>query len=125
MAGTSVSPRSKVELDVDPAYTRKVATAKYGRQFGGFNRHELAAFVIGRRALGYKESAIEICMTKTKKEKKMWRYCSRNYGYQSQLQPMLLHEPMEWKSARADNGDKEAVTKLLKARPASTSHERG
>jgi hypothetical protein len=38
---------------------------------------------------------------------------------------MLLHEPMEWKSARADNGDKETVTELPKARPASTSHERG
>jgi hypothetical protein len=118
--------RDMLVLDVDPAYTSKVATRKYGRQFGGFNRHQLAAFVIGRRALGYKEFPIEICQPVRKNEKRMWRYCSRNYyGYQSQLQTMLLHEPMERKSARADNGENETVTELLKARPASTSHERG
>ncbi len=38
---------------------------------------------------------------------------------------MLPNEPTEWTSARADNGEKETVTKLLKARPASTSYERG
>ncbi|MDG6907174.1 MAG: hypothetical protein JRN20_15475 [Nitrososphaerota archaeon] len=113
--------KSMVVLEVNPAYTSMVAIAKYGMQFGGFNRHQLAAFVIGRRALGYKESPTGICLVKTRKEKKMWRYCSKNYGYKSQLQTLLLHEPMEWKSAWADNGEGTVTELLNKARPASTS----
>ncbi len=64
-----------IALDVNPAYTSMVAIEKYGRQFGGFNRHQLAAFVIGRRALGHQEFPSEIPKTK-KKEKRMWNYCS-------------------------------------------------
>ncbi|MDG6996860.1 MAG: hypothetical protein JRN52_13145 [Nitrososphaerota archaeon] len=115
--------KSMLTLEVNPAYTSMVAIAKYGMQFGGFNRHQLAAFVIGRRALGYKESPTGICTTKTKKkEKRMWSYCSKNYycGYKSQLQTLLPHEPMEWKSAWADNGGGTVTELLNKARPAST-----
>jgi IS605 OrfB family transposase len=115
--------RNMIVLDVDPAYTSKVAVTKYGKKFGGFNRHQLAAFVIARRALRYKESPTEICLPMKKEEKRMWKYCSKNYcGYQSQPQTLLQHEPMECKSARADNGD-ETITELPKARPAGTSEK--
>lgn len=40
---------------VNPAYSSFAGGLKYGRQFSKFNGHQLAAFVLGRRALGYGE----------------------------------------------------------------------
>ena len=42
-------------IEVNPAYTSKIAETKYSRNYARFNRHQLAAFVIARRALGYGE----------------------------------------------------------------------
>jgi len=41
--------------EVNPAYSSIAGELKYGKQFARFNRHQLAAFVLGRRALGYGE----------------------------------------------------------------------
>ncbi len=109
-----------LSVEVNPAYTSKVAVAKYGKRYGGFNRHQLASFVIARRALGYGEAPVLDCLPKTKKERRMWNHCVRYYGYQPQLQTLPRHEPMERKSDGDGNGG-EVITKLLTAPPAVTS----
>jgi hypothetical protein len=47
--------RDWICAEVDPAYSSVAGELKYGGLFGGFNRHQLAALVLGRRALGYGE----------------------------------------------------------------------
>lgn len=113
-----------VNIEVNPAYTSIVAITKYGKQFGGFNRHQLAAFVIARRALGHGEAPVLSCLPKTRKEGRMWNYCIRYYGYQPQIQTLLHHEPVEWKSDGDGNGGG-VITKLLRAPPAITSSQMG
>lgn len=109
-----------VTVEVNPAYSSMVATIKYRKQFGGFNRHQLAAFVIARRALGYGEAPALSCPPgKKEKEKRMWNHSMRYYGYSPVIQTLLHHEPMEWKSGGDDNGGG-GVTELLKAPPADT-----
>lgn len=54
--------------------------AKYGRRFGGFDRHQLAAFVIARKALGYGEAPAFDCLPRTRKKETMWDRCVRHYG---------------------------------------------
>lgn len=109
-----------VSVEVNPAYTSKVAIAKYGRRFGGFNRHQLAAFVIARRALGHGEAPVLGCLPRNGKKKVMWNHCVRYYGYSPAIQTLLHHEPMERKSGGDDNG-RGGMTRLLRARPANTS----
>lgn len=41
--------------EVNTSYSSIAGGLKYGRQFARFNRHQLAAFVLARRALGYGE----------------------------------------------------------------------
>jgi IS605 OrfB family transposase len=41
--------------EVDPKYSSKIALEKYAKQLQAFQRHELATFIIARRALGYSE----------------------------------------------------------------------
>ena len=100
-------------------YTSAVATMKYGRNFGGFSRHQLAAFVIARRALGFGEIPIPHCIPRTKKEKRMWNYCAEGYGHQSQVQTWSRREPLERKSAGNANGGG-LVAKLPTAPSAAT-----
>jgi predicted transposase len=42
-------------VEVNPAYSSIAGKLKYGKQFARFNGHQLAALVLGRRALGYGE----------------------------------------------------------------------
>jgi hypothetical protein len=107
---------------VPAAYTSLVALAKYRRGYGGFGRHQLAAFVIGRRALGFGEIPTARCMPETRKDHKMWNYCAAFYGHQSQVQTLFRREPLEWKSAGNVNGVG-LMTKLLTAPPADTSEK--
>ncbi len=109
-----------MNLEVNPAYSSKVAVIKYGRQFGGFNRHQLAAFVIARRALGYGEAPVPGCLPRSRKEKVMWKHCVRYSRYSPAIQTLLHHEPMERKSG-GDGNVGGGVTALLKAPPAVTS----
>lgn len=109
-----------VSVEVNPAYSSKVAIAKYGRRFGGFSRHQLAAFVIARRALGHGEAPVLGCLPRSGKEKGMWNHCIRYYGYSPAIQTLLHHEPMERKSGGDDNGGG-GITELLRAPPAITS----
>jgi hypothetical protein len=113
-----------LSVEVNPAYTSKVAVAKYGKRCGGFNRHQLAAFVIARRALGYGETPVLDCLPRTKQERSMWNHCIRHYGYLPQIQTLPHREPMEWKSGGDDNGGGE-ITELLTAPPAITSSQMG
>ncbi|MCS4539875.1 MAG: hypothetical protein HYU03_04200, partial [Thaumarchaeota archaeon] len=112
-----------MSVQVNPAYTSKVAVIKYGRRFGGFNRHQSAAFVIARRALGYGEVPVRGCFPANRKEKGMWNHCIRYYGYSPAIQTLLHHEPMERKSGGDGNGGG-GMTRLLRARPANTSARR-
>ncbi len=113
-----------LSVEVSPAYSSRVAIAKYGRRFGGFNRHQLAAFVIARRALGYGEAPVLDCLPTRKKEAMMWNHCIRYYGYQPQLQTLPRHEPMERNSVGDGNGGG-GITELLTAPPAITSSRMG
>jgi hypothetical protein len=113
-----------LSLEVDPAYSSKVAIVKYGKRCGGFNRHQLAAFVIARRALGYGEAPVLDCLPRTKQERSMWNHCIRYYGCLPQIQTLPHREPMEWKSDGDDNGGGE-ITELLTAPPAITSSRMG
>ncbi len=107
-------------VEVNPAYTSKIAMAKYERRFGGFNRHQLAAFVIARRALGYGEAPLLECLPRSRTQKVMWNHCVRYYGYSPAIQTLPHHEPMERKSGGDDNGGG-GITELLRAPPAITS----
>ncbi len=109
-----------LSVEVNPAYTSLAAMSKYGKRFGGFNRHQLAAFVIARRALGYGEAPVLDCLPKTRRERTMWNHCVRYYGYQPRIQTLPHHEPMERKSDGDVNGKRE-ITELLTAPPADTS----
>ncbi len=108
-----------LSVEVNPAYSSKVAVAKYGKRFGGFNRHQLAAFVIARRALGYGEAPVLGCLPRRRKDKAMWIHCIRYYGYSPAFQTLPHHEPMEWKSGGDGNGGG-GITELLTAPPATT-----
>jgi hypothetical protein len=114
-----------LSVEVNPLHTSKVAIIKYGKRYGGFNRHQLASFVIARRALGYGEAPVLDCLPKTKQERKMWNSCISYYGYLPQIQTLLHHEPMEWKSGGDDNGGGGEITELLTAPPAITSSQMG
>jgi hypothetical protein len=115
-----------LSVEVNPLHTSKVAIVKYGKRYGGFNRHQLASFVIARRALGYGEAPVLDCLPVTKKERKMWNSCIRYYyGYLPQIQTLLHHEPMEWKSGGDYNGGGGKITELLTAPPAITSSRMG
>jgi hypothetical protein len=116
-----------LSVEVNPPHTSRVAIIKYGKRYGGFNRHQLASFVIARRALGYGEAPVLDCLPKTKRERKMWNSCISYYGYLPQIQTLLHHEPMEWKSGGDDNnnGGGGKITELLTAPPAITSSRMG
>jgi len=111
-------------VEVDPAYSSMAAMTKYGKRFGGFNRHLLAAFVIARRALGYGEAPVFDCLPTTGKERAMWNRCIGYYGYSPEVQTWPRHEPSERKSAGDVNG-KKGITKLLRAPSAITSSRMG
>jgi len=113
-----------LSVEVNPPHTSKVAIIKYGKRYGGFNRHQLAAFTIARRALGYGEALVLDCLPRTKQERKMWNNCIRYYGYLPQIHTLLHSEPMEWKSYGDNNGGGE-ITELLTAPPAITSSQKG
>jgi hypothetical protein len=123
--GLSALKMGVLSVEVDPAYSSKVAVAKYGRRFGGFNRHQLAAFVTARRALAYGEAPIHDCLPKTRKERAMWNHCVRYYGHRPLIQTLLRREPLEWKSGGDANGGGAMMTKLLTAPPAITSSQTG
>jgi len=108
-----------LSIAVNPAYSSKVALAKYGKLFGGFNRHQLAAFVLARRALGYGEAPALGCVPRTK-EKAMWNHCISYYGHPSELLTLPGQEPIEWKSDRDAKGGR-TDDELLTAPPAVTS----
>jgi hypothetical protein len=113
-----------LSLEVDPAYSSKVAIVKYGKRYGGFNRHQLAAFVIARRALGYGEAPVLDCLPRTKQERSMWNRCVSYYGHPSELPTPPRREPMERKSGGDAKGGGE-ITELLTAPPAITSSRMG
>ncbi len=109
-----------LSVQVSAAYTSMVATSKYGKKFGGFSRHQLAGFVVARRALGFGEVPVSHCMPRTWKERRMWNYCIESYGHQSQVQTSSCREPLEWKSVGNGNGAG-LMAKLLTPPPAATS----
>ena len=115
---------SMLSVEVGPAYSSKVAIAKYEKRFGGFNRHQLAAFVIARRALGYGEAPVLDCLPRTKKENAMWNRSVRYYGYSPVVQTLPRHEPKERKSVVDVNGGGR-ITELLRAPPAITPSKMG
>jgi hypothetical protein len=51
--------RDWICAQVNPAYSSIAGELKYGGLFGRFNRHQLAALVLGRRGLGYGEHLTE------------------------------------------------------------------
>ncbi len=87
-----------LSVEVDPAYSSRVAFAKYRKLFGGLNWHQLASFVIGRRALGYGEAPVFDRMPRTRKEEVMWDHCVKYYGYRPRIQTSPRHERMKRKS---------------------------
>jgi hypothetical protein len=109
-----------LSLEVDPAYSSKVAIVKYGKRYGGFNRHQLAAFVIARRALGYGEAPVLDCLPRTKQDRSMWNHCVSYYGRPSELPTPPRREPMERKSG-GDAKGRRTDDELLTAPPAITS----
>ena len=73
-------------IKVQPAYTSKIARLKYGRMFPRFNTHQLAGFIIARRALGHGEKlpkAIGIAykIGKRKRRIKVRYIWASLYGY--------------------------------------------
>jgi hypothetical protein len=111
-------------VEVDPAYSSKVAKAKYGRRFGGFNRHQLAAFVIARRALGHGDAPVPDCLPKSRMERMMWNRSVRYYSHSPRIQTLPRHEPLERKSAADVNG-RGGMTELLTAPPAIAPSKTG
>lgn len=109
-------------VEVDPAYSSLVALAKYGKRFGGANRHQLAAFVIARRALGFGEAPPKGKIPASKSEHLMWKRSSDFYGHSSLTRTLPSREPLEWKNG-GDVNEERVVTELPKAPPATTSHE--
>ncbi|MDG6899593.1 MAG: hypothetical protein JRM91_04640 [Nitrososphaerota archaeon] len=51
-----------LSVEEDPAYSSKTALTRCGRRFGGFNRLQLAASVLARRAMGYGEAPAFDCL---------------------------------------------------------------
>ncbi|RLF13551.1 MAG: hypothetical protein DRN06_08465 [Thermoprotei archaeon] len=79
-------------IKVQPAYTSKIARLKYGRMFPRFNTHQLAGFIIARRALGHGEKlpkaiGITYKIGKRKRRIKVRYIWASLYGYS-------LHELM-------------------------------
>jgi hypothetical protein len=113
-----------LSLEVDPVYSSKVAIIKYGKRYGGFNRHQLAAFVIARRALGYGKAPVLDCLPGTKQERSMWNHCVSYYGHPSELPTLPCREPMERKCGGDAKGGR-TDDELLTAPPAITSSRMG
>ena len=108
-----------LSVGVPAAYTSMVAETKCGGNFGGFNRHQLAAFVIARRALGFGEAPTSSIIPTAPRDRRMWNYCLKYYGHQSLIQTLFRREPLERKSVGNVNGSG-LRTKLLTAPPANT-----
>ena len=111
-------------VQLNPAYSSMVAISKYGARFGGFNRHQLAAFVIARRALGYGEAPALDCLPKTRRERWMWNRTIGFYGHQPAIQTLSRREPLEWKNVGNVNGGG-VMTELFTAHPATTPSKMG
>jgi hypothetical protein len=118
----SVLKMNVMTVEVNPAYTSTVATAKYFGQVRGFNRHQLVAFMIARRALELGEAPTIERLPKTRREKAMWNHCMRHYGYSPAIQTLTRHEPMEWRNDGDVNG-RGILARLLTASPVVTSSQ--
>ena len=75
-------------IEIQPAYTSKIARLKYARMFSRFNIHQLAGLIIARRALGYGEKlpepmTITYKASKRKKKVKVRYVWATLYGYSS------------------------------------------
>jgi len=91
-----------VYAEEDARYSSTAGELKYGKQFSRFNRHQLAAFVIGRRALGYGERLDEEQLESLPKRKRVHarKIISSFYGHRHEL---LM--PREGTDGRMSGGD--------------------
>jgi hypothetical protein len=74
-------------IEINPAYSSVAGELKYGWQFSHFNRHQLAAFVIGRRALGYGEHLSPEQLDRIPKRTRLYakRVVESFYGHRHRL----------------------------------------
>jgi hypothetical protein len=73
--------------EVNASYSSIAGELKYGKQFARFNRHKLAASVLGRRALGYGEqlSAEQLAQIPKRKRAYARKIISSFHGHRHEL----------------------------------------
>jgi len=107
--------------EVNAAYSSVAGEMRYGRRFARFNGHQLAALVLGRRALGYGEELSEEQLEQIPRRKRAHagEIISSFHGHRHEL---LM--PLEGTDGRMPGGDAKgasAFDERLTARTAATS----
>ena len=74
-------------VEISSSYSSLGSELKYGKQFSRFNRHQLAAFVLGRRALGFGEKLSTEQLEQIPKGKRAYarRIISSFHGHRHEL----------------------------------------
>ncbi|MDI6883705.1 MAG: hypothetical protein QMD00_00970 [Hadesarchaea archaeon] len=109
--------------EINAAYSSIAGELKYGRQFARFNDHQLAAFVLGRRALGYGEKLSEEQLRQIPKHRMHARkIISSFYGHRREL--LRPHAGTDGRMLDGDVKGASAVDERVTPHTAATSKPR-
>jgi len=110
--------------EVNAAYSSIAGELKYGKRFAGFNRHQLAAFVLGRRALGYGEKLSEEQLEQIHKRKCTYarKIISSFHGHRHES--LMPRAGTDGRMSGGDVKGASAVTKRVTPHTAATSKPR-
>ncbi len=100
-----------IYTEVNASYSSIAGELKYGRQFSKFNGHQLAAFVLARRALGYGEKLNTEQLERIPKRRCVYatRIISSFYGHRHELL-----KPRPSADGRMLNGDTKGASAVAK-----------
>ena len=110
--------------EVNPSYSSIAGELKYGRQFARFNRHQLAALVLGRRALGYGEklSAEQLRQIPERRRARAARVISSFHGHRHEL--LMPRSGADGRMPRGDVKGGSVVGERVTPHTAVTSEQR-
>jgi len=110
--------------EANAAYSSIAGELKYGEQFSCFNRHQLAAFVLARRALGYGErlSAEQLGQIPKRKRVHARKLVSSFHGHRHEL--LKPREGADGRMSRGDAKGESAVGERVTPHTAVTSKPR-
>ena len=107
--------------EVNASYSSIAGELKYGRQFARFNRHQLAAFVLARRALGYGEGLGAEQLEQIPKRRRMRATCVISSFYSHRHELLMPRAGANGRMLDGDAKGASAVAERVTPHTAATS----